>query len=231
MINKNPYASDFNLTRHRETSYAAEKILAILLSAFKIKNAIDIGCGVGTFLSILERKGLTDFLGLDGNWVDRDLLAIPADKFMPVDLKAMPKLNRTYDLLICLEVAEHLPSEYAATFIGKLCELSKIILFSAAIPRQKGASHLNEAWQSYWAKLFTDNGYFPLDLVRPKIWNDSAIPFWYRQNALVYVKQVELSPAPVKKSFPLDVVHPELYLSKINQPVKISRFKKLLKKL
>lgn len=213
MIGKDPYAGNFHQTRHQETSYAAKEILTILLGYVPtISSAIDVGCGVGTFLSFLEQKGISDVLGLDGNWVDRDLLVIPADKFMPVDLRAFPETGRTYDLSICLEVAEHLPPEKGANFISKLCELSSLILFSAAVPRQGGVAHLNEAWQSYWAKLFAEHDYYPVDIIRPKIWNDSEIPFWYRQNILLYVRKNGAFASQGATVCPLDIIHPELFL-------------------
>ena len=231
MVNKNPYAGNFHQTRHQETNYAAKKILTILLDVFEIHSAIDIGCGVGTFLWFLEQRGVSDILGLDGDWVNHELLVITPDKFLPVDLKTLPKFERAYDLLICLEVAEHLPPEYAADFIGKLCKLSNLVLFSAAVPGQKGRAHLNEAWQSYWAKLFAEHNYHPLDLIRPKIWHDSAIPFWYRQNTLVYVKAGEQLAPQNFEACPLDIIHPELFQLRTNKPAPTPLFKRLLKKL
>ena len=232
MTGRNQYGGSFHLMRHRETSYAAETILTILLNHIPdIHSAVDVGCGVGTFLSFLEKKGIHDVLGLDGYWVDQALLAIPANKFQPVDLKVLPEFGRTYDLAICLEVAEHLRPEDAVGFIGKLCGLSNLILFSAAVPGQGGVAHLNEAWQSYWAKLFAERDFYPVDLIRPQIWNDQAISFWYRQNILVYAKEGgRLSPQS-GGIFPLDLVHPELFLMRTKASSQLGLFKRLFRRL
>jgi hypothetical protein len=61
---------------------------------------------------------------------------------------------RTFDLAICLEVAEHLPPEAAEGFIDSLTRLAPVVLFSAAITFQVGNQHLNGQWPDYWATLF-----------------------------------------------------------------------------
>ena len=53
-------------------------------------------------------------------------------------------MDRKFDLVVSLEVAEHLPSECAETFVDSLTGLGPIVLFSAAIPHQGGTNHANE---------------------------------------------------------------------------------------
>ena len=235
MRNNSPYTGGFHNTRHQETNYAAEKILRIILDSYPtISSAIDVGCGVGTFLLFLEREGISDVLGLDGNWVSQDLLVLPFSKFRAVDLIEFPEIDRVFDLAICLEVAEHLPPQNARKFIEKLCNLSDVILFSAAVPGQGGVSHLNEAWQSYWAKLFSELSYFPIDIIRPKIWNDSAIPWWYRQNTFVYMKRSIITDQYCDP-FPMDIIHPELFLlrsqNEEKSPDGFDRIKRVVKRI
>ena len=226
------YSGNFYSLRHQETSYAADRILSILLRQVpNIRSAVDVGCGVGTFLSTLTKHGIEDILGLEGDWVDHDMLVIPRGNFQTANLRTPPELGKRYDLAICLEVAEHLPAEDAERFISWLCGLSDLILFSAAVPGQGGVAHLNEAWQSYWAKLFAERDFYPVDIIRPQIWNDQAIPFWYRQNILIYAKEGgRLSP----KSggiFPLDLVHPELFLMRTKASSQLGLFKRLFRRL
>ena len=226
-----PYSESFHLLRHQETSYAAERIISILLRHIPdISSAVDVGCGVGTFLSTLNEHGIESILGLDGDWVDNSMLVISRNNFRTTDLTRPPDLGRTYDLAICLEVAEHLAPENEQSFMGWLCRLSDCILFSAAVPMQGGVHHVNEAWQSYWAHLFAVHGFRYIDLIRPLIWEDQAIPFWYRQNTLVYVKEgglraVDQSSLPLP--LPLDLIHPELYLMRADG----SRQKGILQRL
>jgi len=231
-IMMNPYSGNFHLLRHQETRYAADRILSILLRQVpNIHSAVDVGCGVGTFLSILKKHGINDILGLDGDWVDHDMLVIPRSNFQSVNLRTLPNLGKRYDLAICLEVAEHLPAEDAERFISWLCGLSDIILFSAAVPRQGGVNHLNEAWQSYWANLFARHGFYHIDLIRPQIWKDQAIPFWYRQNILVYAKEWDRFSSNQSCSFPLDLIHPELYLMRSDDSYRSGLLQRLIRRL
>lgn len=218
------YSRDFYRSRHQGTLHSANVVLSILLEALpSIRSAVDVGCGVGTWLAVLKEKGIVDIHGIDGDWVDRDLLAIPEDCFQQVDLSVRFNCLRRYDLAISLEVAEHLPENSARDFILSLTDLSDTILFSAAIPFQGGSNHLNEQWQHYWVGLFAAQGYVVRDLVRDRIWLDSQIPFWYRQNILLFCKLHpgnDQSPEPVSltaSSLPIDIVHPDLYLRKACQ--------------
>jgi hypothetical protein len=94
-----------------------------------------------------------------------------------------------------------------------------VILFSAAVPGQGGLHHVNEQWQSYWASLFLDRGYDVFDALRPRIWRNENVSFWYRQNAFVAVSRknrplVERLDQAASSEFQLiDYIHPEMWAS------------------
>jgi 2-polyprenyl-3-methyl-5-hydroxy-6-metoxy-1,4-benzoquinol methylase len=48
---------------------------------------------------------------------------------MYVDLEKPIKLSKTYDLVVSLEVAEHISEENADVFVQSLADAGKIILF------------------------------------------------------------------------------------------------------
>lgn len=215
------YSRDFYSSRDRKTRYSARAILGVLFDLIQSpSSAIDIGCGVGTWLATLSEMGVADLVGVDGAWVDTTLLRIPHNDFHCVDLATDDfTATRRYDLCVSLEVAEHLPPARAASFVAMLTHLSDLVLFSAAIPHQGGRNHLNEQWQDYWVKLFHTHGYICRDVIRGAIWTDSGIPYWYRQNTLLF-QRVENGnqPAPIQvPSHPLNIVHPDLYLKHIER--------------
>lgn len=230
------YPEEFYRTRFERTSHAAETVLSIVLESLPgVRSAVDVGCGVGTWLSVLGGMGVKKILGYDGSWVERKLLVIPGDSFREVRLDTVDSLPGKYDLAISLEVAEHLPPDRAETFVSLLAGLSDNVLFSAAIPFQGGTNHVNERWQGYWAGLFGALGYGVHDPVRTRIWNDREIPVWYRQNVLLFMRRpgpIDCGDDPIdarpRGSMPLDVVHPDLYLEKAGRKYGISSSLKLL---
>ncbi|MEO8224300.1 MAG: methyltransferase domain-containing protein [Gammaproteobacteria bacterium] len=216
------YRDEFFRDRHARTVYAAETVLGILLPALPpVSSAIDVGCGVGTWLSVLARHDVTGIQGVDGPWVDVANLAIPRENFTHHDLREDRNFGRRFDLAISLEVAEHLPPDRATGFVGWLTGLSDIVLFSAATPQQGGKNHYNEQWQDYWAALFAARDYVPADFIRAKIWNDAKIATWYRQNLLVYVRRNRLPELRLQHGAgvpgPLSIVHPEVFLAKLDR--------------
>jgi len=215
------YGHDFYESRHENTLHSARTILSIVLARIpRVDRAVDLGCGVGTWLSALKAKGASQVQGLDGDWVERQLLEIPQECFKQSNLGERIAQPDKYDLAISLEVAEHLPSSRAESFVEDLTELSDFVLFSAGIPFQGGINHINEQWQDYWVDLFEQMNYVVHDFIRPEIWNDSRIPFWYRQNTLLF-SRMERTPDMRHEmadkqqiQMPLNVVHPEFYLRK-----------------
>jgi hypothetical protein len=197
---------------------SAHKILSILFQHVKPESVLDVGCGLGTWLSVAAAIGVKDILGLDGPWLDTTRLRIPSDRAVIHDLTKPFDLGRRFDLAICLEVAEHLESAAAPGFIESLTTHADIILFSAAIPFQGGDHHVNEQWPGYWCDLFKSRGFEVLDFIRAQIWNDPSIHVWLRQNTLLFVKRESLQSNNALASLhrpdvPLSLVHPDLYLS------------------
>jgi hypothetical protein len=137
------------------------------------------------------------------------LLLIPADHFTAADVSALQPPDRAYDLALSLEVAEHLPHEAGPQLVRYLTQAAPQVLFSAAVPGQGGVGHINEHWLSYWAGLFKEHGYLPLDALRPQIWHRSEIAWWYRQNLMLFIRQDRL-PATYVPPTMVDVVQPEL---------------------
>lgn len=213
-------------TREENTRHAARTVFSIIQNQLPdILSVVDVGCGSGAWLAVLREMGVETILGLDGHWVDADLLAIPEGSFMKVDLKEKIQLTRRFDLAISLEVAEHLPPDKATEFIHSLTDMSDLVLFSAAIPFQGGKNHLNEQWQSIWVKEFAERNYQALDLIRPVIWNEPGIHYWYKQNMFLFYRKdrpLKLKNGSVASqlSLPVDIIHPDLYLAKSTPSLK-----------
>jgi len=198
---------------------SAEGIVPLILEWIQPKSVVDVGCGDGAWLAVFKERGVEDILGIDGDHVNRERLEIPTDRFMSLDLSQPVRLDRQFDLVLSLEVAEHLPAERAELYIDSLTHLGPIVLFSAAIPFQGGTLHVNEQWPEYWVQLFEKKQYFVIDCVRKQVWRNTTVEWWYAQNILMFGNSGALQNcAPLRTEYELtrssllSVVHPRRYL-------------------
>src|SRR5579863_7296948 len=210
------YPRSFYETTTAGSLIAAEAILPLLWQRRHFNSVIDIGCGTGAWLSVAKRLGAADISGVDGPHVPTDAMIVDPSFIVAADLEESLPIRRACDLCLCLEVAEHLSPARAPSFVADLAALGKVIAFSAAIPFQGGDGHLNEMWPEYWAELFRGHGLHAWDELRSEIWNVREIPWWYRQNLILFASAselVDLAPG-WSPDFPqrLTMIHPESYL-------------------
>lgn len=199
-------------TQKAHNTRAAEAFSPLLFEEIGMPaSVVDVGCGIGTWLSVFKKKGVKTVLGIDGSNVDLNQLHIDRSEFAVFDLSEPIVLDRHFDLAICLEVAEHLPEASSDILVDTLCNLSDKILFSAAMPNQGGQNHLNEQFFDYWQYKFNQRGYIGRDLFRNKIWNNSHIDCWYRQN-MFFLEKIQESPVAQEKTN--SYYHPEIYAYK-----------------
>ncbi|CAN5558043.1 hypothetical protein BH10PLA1_BH10PLA1_00700 [soil metagenome] len=173
------------------SNVSAEVVVPLLTRMLAPSSVVDVGCGTGLWLAAFQRNGVPDILGIDGDYVPRDQLAISPQQFMSHDLTKPLSLPKKFDLATCFEVAEHLPFERSRNLVETLCRLAPVVAFSAAIPAQSGASHINEQWPSFWQEHFEAMQFRCFDVIRPEIWTDARIESWYRQNMYLFVHKDE----------------------------------------
>ncbi len=210
------YDAEFFAAQREGSLRSARLIVPQLLQLFPATSVVDVGCGIGTWLRACVETGVAEAHGYDGDYVDRPMLEIAPEAFTAVDLRDdFPLRRRHYDLALSLEVAEHLPPEAARGFVRRLTEAAPIVAFSAAIPGQGGTEHLNECWQDEWRAVFAAFDYRPVDCIRPAIWGNAMIEYWYQQNLVVYCSRATLAARPdllpVADAISLNLVHPILY--------------------
>ncbi len=203
------------------SAQSAAVVVPLVLDWVRPQSVVDVGCGLGTWARCFSDAGVATVHGMDGHDVPTEELLIPAEDFQAVDLSRPVKTDRRYDLVVSLEVGEHLPPAAAPTFVETLTGLGPVVLFSAAIPFQRGANHVNEQWPEYWARLFAERGYRAVDCVRSLIWNEEDVEPYYCQNAVIYVAEDKLAdyPALARAALPagqapLSLVHPHYYIKR-----------------
>jgi SAM-dependent methyltransferase len=197
---------DYDHAMNGHTSQGALAALTALLGDCCPHSLLDVGCGTGTWLRAALDVGVADVVGMDGVVVPTERLHVPADVIQRVDLLGDWPIKRQFDLVLCLEVAEHLPEEAASALVRKLTTCGDRVFFSAANPWQQGQHHVNLQWPSFWQNLFNQEGFVCYDHLRWKIWDDASVERWYRQNLFVAEKDVA---AAGNEPRLLGVIHPD----------------------
>jgi hypothetical protein len=195
------YTEDYRLEISPTATQSAKEVFN-QLSDWHVYNGgsvLDLGCGVGSW-----GVDLPDYTGVDFN-VPQEMILVK--NHINHDLREPLKLDKKYDLVMSVEVAEHLEGRYAETFVDSLCNAAKeYILFSAAIPYQGGFNHVNEQWQSYWVEKFDKRGFYPymFDL-REVFYDNDKIDLWYRNNLILF------STVKYDYKYKKDFIHPKYY--------------------
>lgn len=147
----------FEIERHE--MWQAIALGKLLYDKLNPKLVIDIGTGPGIYLLYFKSRGC-GVLGIDGASAGGKYL--DKDEFLQLDLRnpsVVPYQGEGFDLGLCIEVAEHIPPQYADTLMDTVCATAKNVFFSAAHPGQGGESHLNEQPEAYWIEKFEDRGF------------------------------------------------------------------------
>ncbi len=182
-----PYNDDF-FGRVTDGALESARVVApIVIDLVRAHSVVDFGCGLGAWTRAFRDAGLETVLGLDGAYVDRSKLLISTDEFREANLEKPVELGRRFDLAMCLEVAEHLPTRASRTLVRTLAEAAPVVLFAAAVPGQGGTHHVNEQWPEFWDRAFAGPGFLRFDWIRHRIWQDRRVKWWYRQNLYLYM--------------------------------------------
>lgn len=190
------YDHQFFETVDRTAAGSADALIPHLAREFLPRSVLDVGCGRGMWLARWRHHGAGEVFGVDGPYIDPERLAIPASSFRAQDLAQPFSLDRSFDLVQSLEVAEHVGERHAETFVDNLVRHGSLVLFSAALPGQGGEHHINEQPLEYWRRKFAARCYEAFDFLRPRIHLDRAIHACYRFNCLVYAHRDRIAALP-----------------------------------
>lgn len=175
---------------------SAAVVIAEFNEMLPVRSVLDVGCGRGVWLAEWIRQGVADAHGVEGASIAVSRLAVSRERISKYDISRPFDLERRFDLIVCLEVAEHIPEERADKLLDNLVRHGDQILFSAAVPGQGGANHFNERPLEYWREKFAARGYRCFDPIRRRILEDRKVEPWYRYNTLFYAKEGTVGALP-----------------------------------
>jgi SAM-dependent methyltransferase len=213
------YGAGWHAARLEGALDSPQRVVPLLIELVNARSVLDLGCGPGTWLEEFIHQGVEDVFGVEGAWLDPAVLRVPREKVQIHDLTTPLSIGREFDLAISLEVGEHLPDTAASGLVKMLTEHAPVVAFSAAAPLQGGTHHVNERWPGYWAELFAAQGFVSVDALRPRMWLDDQIAWYYRQNMFLAVRADALQRYPGlrveyerSRGSVLPLVHPDRYL-------------------
>ena len=148
------------------------------------QSVLDVGCGTGQTVMQLQQLGI-EVLGIEASRpaIER---CPRQDLILRHDLRKKIELHRSFDLVWCFEVAEHIHPRYVNVFMGNLVRHSQVIALSAARPGQGGEGHFNEQPQSYWEQRFSDYGYLLHEGWTAEM---KAVPEFYSENMMIFTSR------------------------------------------
>lgn len=197
MNQKYVYSEEFYRSVDSRASNAARFVFEILENFFKIGSVVDVGCGSGAWMRTAVEQGANHAYGVD---LGSSLNLIRANKDFHTYLndgkillverdfvKDAETLLPSADLALCLEVAEHLPTNVSQSLVARLTEASNLVVFSAASPGQGGTYHINEQPMKFWISEFAKYGFEPYDVFRDILAKHQSVPRFYALNMLLFL--------------------------------------------
>ena len=173
--------------RRDKLLWRAPIVCGAINDVFEPESVIDVGCGIGEYVQYLENNLGIRSCGIEGSGACLPYLV--SEKVMILDMRIKQNVRLHSDLVVSLEVAEHIEIEYSNIFIENLTQLSDTILMSAAPPGAGGHHHVNCQTQEYWHKKFLKFGYI-YDEVQTQAIRQALQPWKHRKelyhNNLLY---------------------------------------------
>ncbi len=139
----------------------------------------DFGCGSGKYVKAFV-DNIIHSVGFDGNPITNQF-----PNCLTLDLTKERNI-KPVDLVLSLEVGEHIPKEYEDVFINNLVKTTnKYLILSWAIPGQGGYGHVNEKTNEDVIKLIPMK--YNTDLTKRFRDSVSSVP-WFKNTLMVFEK-------------------------------------------
>ena len=164
------------------------QLIDTICETFQPIKVADLGCGEGRYCKACSDYGY-EVDGYEGSRATcQDAVY---DNIECVDLSKPVKPKSDYDLVICLELGEHIPKKYQTVFIDNLDRFSKdILILSWAIPGQGGMGHVNCLSNDKVIGLIEGRG-FIFDRDMSKYFRQNSMLSWFKNTLMVFRRHGE----------------------------------------
>ena len=121
------------------------------------RTALDAGCAMGFLVERLRARGVEAFgVDLSAYAISQAHESVRPYCWVGSVIDPFPQ---RYDLIVCIEVLEHLRQPASEAAIANLCRFSDDILFSSTPFDYREATHFNVQPPEYWADQFARHGF------------------------------------------------------------------------
>lgn len=129
----------------------ADRLALFIKSELDPSSVIDVGCGPGHFVESLRGLGLNAYgIDVDERVRGKDYLEYKS---------LLDMTDEVADVVLCLEVAEHIEETKSQEVVDKVVNATKeILIWTAAQTGQGGIGHINCQPLDYWKQKFIDAG-------------------------------------------------------------------------
>jgi SAM-dependent methyltransferase len=128
-----------------------------LVEDLQPKTALDVGCAIGLLVEALRDRGVAAE-GIDVSAFALGKAREDIKPFLRVG-SIMDPLPRQYDLITCIEVAEHLDPDSAERAIANMCEHTDEVVLSSTPFNYRDPTHVNVHPPEYWTERFARHGF------------------------------------------------------------------------
>ncbi|MCS6297700.1 MAG: methyltransferase domain-containing protein [Nitrospira sp.] len=132
-----------------------------IVKEIRPRKVLDAGCAKGFLVEALRDRGVEAY-GIDLSEYAISEVRGDIKPYCRVASLVDP-IHERFDLIVCIEVLEHIPEEIAPRVIANLCRSTDDILFSSTPDDFAEPTHVNVRPRSYWNALFSEQG-FDLDV-------------------------------------------------------------------
>lgn len=129
-----------------------------IVSDINPRSVLDAGCAFGYLVEKLREHGVEAW-GLDISEYAIQNVHPSAKPYCWVGSITDP-FPKKYDLIVSIEVFEHIPTRDSAKAIANLCQFSDDILFSSTPFDFNESTHVNVQQPEYWAQQFARHGFY-----------------------------------------------------------------------
>jgi SAM-dependent methyltransferase len=144
--------------RDEEWLHAFDLIAERIIEEIHPRSVLDAGCAMGFLVEALRKRGVEAF-GVDISEYAISKVDPSISEYCWAGSITDP-FPQHYDLIVTIEVLEHMPKEAAESAVENFCRFSNDVLFSSGDQDLREVTHVNLHPAEYWASLFAKQSFF-----------------------------------------------------------------------